>query len=97
MIYIVDIDGTIASTKSSNYKESQPITKRIEQLNKLYDEGHEIHYWTARGAQSGMDWYLFTKSQLSDWGVKYTSIKTSKPHYDLWIDDKAVNSEEYFK
>ena len=23
----------------------------IERLNKLYDEGNEIHYWTARGAR----------------------------------------------
>ena len=97
MKYIVDIDGTIATTNGGNYKESTPITPRIDKLNKLFEEGHEIHYWTARGAVSGIDWYLFTKSQLDDWGVKYTSVKTSKPHYDLWIDDKAINSEDYFK
>lgn len=97
MIFMVDIDGTLCYTEGSNYEESRPIQERIDHFNKLYDEGNEIHYWTARGARSGKDWTDFTKQQLFSWGVKATSIKTGKPHYDKWIDDKAINDKEYFR
>ena len=97
MKYIVDIDGTICYTVNSNYKESMPYKDRILRLNGLFDEGHEVHYYTARGSQSGKDWYLFTKAQLTDWGVKYTSVRVGKEHYDKWIDDKAINDKEFLK
>ena len=54
-------------------------------------------YYTARGSQSGKDWQEFTKAQLDDWGVKYTSVRVGKEHYDKWIDDKAINDKEFFK
>ena len=94
---MVDIDGTICYTNGNNYESSEPRYDRIERLNKLYDEGNEIHYWTARGAKSGKDWTEFTRRQLGEWGVKSTSIRLGKPHYDKWIDDKAIDAEEYFK
>tara|TARA_B100000035_G_scaffold314047_1_gene329246 strand:+ start:2229 stop:2540 length:312 start_codon:yes stop_codon:yes gene_type:complete len=97
MIYMVDIDGTICYTTGSNYEESRPIQERIDHFNKLYDEGHEINYWTARGSKSGTDWHGFTKAQLLSWGVKFTTLKLGKPHYDIWIDDKAQNDKEYFR
>ena len=96
MIYMVDIDGTICYTNGNNYESSEPRYDRIERLNKLYDEGNEIHYWTARGAKSGKDWTEFTKRQLGEWGVKSTSIRLGKPHYDKWIDDKAIDAEDVF-
>jgi hypothetical protein len=97
MKYMVDIDNTICKTNGSDYKNSIPYTERILYLNILLDQGNEIHYWTARGGNSGIDWYDFTKSQLESWGVKYTSFNTGKPSYDLWIDDKAIFSEVFFK
>ena len=63
-IYMVDIDGTICYTDGNKYKESKPKQARIEYLNELFDKGDEIHYWTARGAKSGIDWIEFTKEQL---------------------------------
>jgi hypothetical protein len=97
MKYIVDIDNTICATENSDYKNSKPLLEHIEKINKLYDAGHEIHYWTARGSNSGIDWLLFTIAQLDSWGCKYHSIKTGKPAYDVWIDDKAINADTYFK
>jgi hypothetical protein len=101
MIYIVDIDQTICFTpKDDNgthlYKESMPYRSRIKHLNSLYAEGHTIIYWTARGATSGIDWTDFTKSQLDDWGVLYTEVRLGKPNYDIWVDDKAFNDEDFF-
>jgi hypothetical protein len=96
MIYMVDIDGTIFNTVDRDYVNSQPIPERIEHFNKLYDEGHTIKYWTARGSGSGKDWYNLTLTQLQNAGVKFHSFNTGKPSYDLWIDDKAVNVDAYF-
>jgi len=96
MKYIVDIDNTICFSINSDYPNCIPITERIKYLNKLYEEGHEIHYWTARGANSGKDWKELTINQLNDWGVKRYSVSFGKPAYDIWIDDKAINSEDFF-
>ena len=98
MKYMVDIDGTICTdTDGGRYAEAKPLKDRIAHFNNLYDNGDEIHYWTARGSASGRNWYDLTKQQLSDWGVKYHSFNVGKPVYDLWIDDKAINVNEYFK
>ena len=64
-------------------------------FNKLYEEGNEVHYWTARGAVSGKDWSDFTLRQMKIWGVKYSSLNIGKMHYDLWIDDKAMNIDDW--
>lgn len=97
MKYIVDIDGTICTNTEGYYPHAQPLMDRIYLFNRLYDQGHEIHYWTARGSSSGSDWTELTHNQLADWGCKYTSLKLGKPSYDVWIDDKAFNADEFFK
>ena len=97
MIYYVDIDGTICtSTVNQGYQFAEPFVQRIAHFNKLYDEGHQIHYWTARGQSSNRDFSELTKKQLAEWRVKYTSLNFKKPSYDIWIDDKAQNVERYF-
>jgi hydroxymethylpyrimidine pyrophosphatase-like HAD family hydrolase len=97
MVIYVDIDNTILDTDGLNYENTKPMKDRIKKINDLYDEGHTIVYWTARGTLSGIDYYDLTKSQLDKFGVKYHELKLKKPAYDLFIDDRNVNSEEYFK
>ena len=98
MIIYVDIDETIANTpKSRDYNESTPIVENIQKVNKYYDEGHTIVYWTARGSGTGLDWYDVTKKQLVSWGAKHHDLKLGKPVYDLFIDDKAINSYTWEK
>ena len=71
---------------------------RIDKINKLYEEGNTITYWTARGSVTKIDWYNVTKKQLEMWGCKYHNLSVGKkPAYDLLICDKAINSEEFFK
>jgi hypothetical protein len=65
-------------------------------MNSLFEQGHEVHYWTARGGISKINWLEFTIEQLDSWGVKYTSIQTGKPSYDIFIDDKAFNDKDFF-
>lgn len=96
MIYYVDIDNTICQTIGSNYEQSKPIKHRILKINNLYKQGHTVVYWTARGSNSGKDWTAFTELQLDDWGCLRHKISTQKPSYDILIDDKSINSEDYF-
>ena len=102
MIIYVDIDETICTlgehsgTKETrDYNYAKPRPEQIDKINKLYDEGHEIVYWTARGGTTNIDWSDLTKSQLKEWGCSYTRIETQKkPHYHLFIDDKTKRIEE---
>ena len=99
MIVYVDIDETICiSPEDRDYNKAVPIEKNIKKINKMYDNGDRIVYWTARGTVTGIDHFELTKKQLKDWGCDYTSLRVGdKPHYDIWIDDKAIFSEDYFK
>jgi hypothetical protein len=93
MVIYIDIDETICNSPDKpNYTNSTPIVVNIEKANKLYDEGNTIVYWIARGTQTGIDWTDVTKKQFSDWGVKYHDLKFGKPYYDLFIDDKNINT-----
>lgn len=96
MVIYIDIDDTICrSPDKPNYTTSTPIKENIEKANKLYDEGNLIVYWTARGSATGIDWTNTTKNQLAQWGVKYHDLKFGKPNYDLFIDDKNLNTIDW--
>ena len=92
----VDIDETICMYNGERrYDLAVPILENIEKINILYEEGHEITYWTARGSLTGIDWYDVTKQQLDSWGCKYQKLVTGeKPAYDLLICDKTKRIEE---
>ena len=89
--FIIDIDNTICVAKNNDYTNSIPLCKNINYFNNIYDNGNEIHYWTARGINSGINWDDLTIRQLKLWNVKYSTLNMGKPHYDIWIDDKAIN------
>ena len=92
----VDIDNTICTQNGENYEQAKPIYENIAKINDLHNNGNYIVYWTARGTSTGKDWTDLTKSQLDRWLVKYDELKFGKPVYDLFIDDKNINSETFF-
>lgn len=93
-IIYVDIDGTIC-TLVKDYTLAEPLPEHITKINKLYDEGNTIIYYTARGQVSKKDWSDLTKKQLIEWGCKFHELKMNhKPHYDLLICDKSKRIEE---
>jgi hypothetical protein len=100
MIYMVDIDQTICKTPYTDgqhrYGLATPFKHRIEKINKLYDQGNTIIYWTARGSGSGIDWTELTTKQLNEWGCKFHEVRLGKPSYDIWIDDKAIGDGFFF-
>ncbi len=100
-IYVIDLDGTLCDTKRSpegwRYLEAVPFPERIEKVNKLYDEGHTIIIETARGCTSGRSWLIDTIEQLKGFGLKFHTVRTGiKYGADYFIDDKAINSDDFF-
>ena len=98
MNIFVDIDETICFYHGVNrlgYKDAVPDMDNITKINKLYDNGNHIKYYTARGTVSKIDYYDLTKNQLDNWGCKYHELSVGeKPDYDLLICDKTKRIEE---
>ena len=96
MNIFVDIDETICFYEDRReYPLAQPHLNNIAKINKLFDEGNIITYYTARGSVTGLDWYALTQWQLKEWGCKYHNLSTGeKPDYDLLICDKTKRIEE---
>lgn len=94
----VDIDETICfydGVDRLGYKNAIPNQANIDKINKLYEEGNEITYWTSRGYFSGIDYYVLTKEQLNRWKCKYHYLSVGdKPNYDLLVCDKTKRIEE---
>lgn len=103
---LVDIDETIAYYDGPRtYDQAIPNRDHIKIVNDLYDEGHYICMWTARGGseaskKAGRCYYDFTEKQLKNWGVKFHELSTGskgnyiKPAADLVLDDKAMTIEQ---
>ena len=103
---LVDIDETICFYPNARrYDLAEPCQENIDKINKLYDDGFRIIYWTARGGSkkskaNNRCYYDFTWKQLESWGCKFHELCTGtkgkylKPPYDLVIDDKAKRIEE---
>ena len=110
-VIYVDIDETICHRESSvdfgvthDYTKAKPIKENIEKINKLYDEGNTIKYFTARGmgrfagrSDKAIEFfYTLTESQLDRWGCKYHKLILGKPSADYYIDDKGIEAHEFF-
>lgn len=94
--FCFDIDGVLCNNlPEGDYEHRKPYIKVIELVNKLYDEGHTIKVFTARGSKSGKDWRRFTEKQLSSWGLKCHELIMGKPHADVFVDDRAMNLETF--
>ena len=104
-VALVDVDETVCTYPDKRqYDLAVPIQEAIDKINKLYDEGWYIIYWTARGGsasskKAGRCYWDFTNKQLKGWGCKFHELSTGskgnyiKPPNDLVIDDKAVHIE----
>lgn len=103
--FVIDIDGTICSDSAGQYEKAVPINSRIDTVNKLYDEGNQIIFFTARGMGSSGNnieaakekWFDFTRNQLEEWGVKYHSLFLGKPAADQYVDDKGISPTVFFE
>lgn len=102
--YIVDIDGTICNACPGNYTNAMPYKDRILKINSLFDAGHSVIYYTARGmtrfegnaSKCYTEYYEFTKKQLDSWGCKYDQLIMGKPAADHYVDDRGINDHTFF-
>lgn len=90
--FVCDIDGVVARlTPDNNYANSTPNTAMITTINTLYDAGHNIIMFTARGTMTGIDWRETTQNQLKSWGVRYHELHLGKPAADYYVDDRMIS------
>jgi sialic acid synthase len=87
------MDNTVCHfSRFKNYALTEPNLKNIQKVNELYDKGHTIIIWTARGNMTGKNWFEITYDQLNKWNVKFHELRMNKPNFDILIDDKVLNS-----
>lgn len=88
---VVDIDGVLATIVPGNdYTLSQPLHENIARVNALFDAGHHIVLFTARGSKTGIDWRSTTEAQMAGWGVRYHELRLGKPAADHYVDDRMT-------
>ena len=95
-IFVFDIDGTICTNTYGEYEKAEPFRERIQLINNLYNQDKRIIMFTARGSTTKKNWRELTEKQLKKWGLKYHELILGKPEGDIFIDDKAIFSEDWF-
>lgn len=95
--YLIDIDGTICDDIPNEQPERMATANlyedALETLNKWYDQGHIICFFTSRTE----DHRQVTQEWLDKNGFKYHSIVMGKPrggNYH-WIDNHLVKATRY--
>lgn len=88
------MDNTICQTNGTDYAQAQPWPERIAVVNRLYEAGHRVVIWTARGSLNGVTLALrqLTRRQLAEWGVKHHELRLNKPYFDVLVDDRSLSS-----
>ena len=93
-------DPNIKVSGIEKYDHCEPIQKNIDIVNSLYDDGHKIIIYTARGmtifsddvSQIYENLYPNNYDCLIKWGIKFHQLVMGKISYDVLIDDKCLNS-----
>lgn len=95
--YLIDIDGTITDDVPNEEPERmltcEPYEDAIETLNKWYDEGHIITFFTSRTEEHRE----YTERWLKQHNFKYHGLLMGKPrggNYH-WIDNHLVRATRY--
>jgi uncharacterized HAD superfamily protein len=93
-VIFVDLDGTLCTEEKTFERPlATPLRGAKEGLSKIYDAGHTVVIWTARGWEQ----YRITKDWLDRHGFKYHQILMGKPIASLFIDDRARRFEGWDK
>lgn len=89
----VDLDGTLTQGDRKFWEEEpKPDREMIDKINALYTQKRKtIIIWTARKWRHAEK----TAAWLEKHGVNYHGLKMNKGGSDLYIDDKAINTERF--
>lgn len=95
--FLIDIDGTVTedvpNEEPERMKSCEPFYDALEMVNKWYDEGHIITFFTSRTE----DLREITEEWLQRHGFKYHGMLMNKPrggNYH-WIDNHIVRATRY--
>ena len=95
--YLIDIDGTICddipNEEPERMRTAELYPDALEILNKWYDQGHIITFFTSRTEEHR----LITEEWLKAHGFKYHGLLMGKPrggNYH-WIDNHMVRATRF--
>ena len=95
--FLIDIDGTITEDVPNEEPERMatcaPFPDALETLNRWYDEGHIITFFTSRTEEHRE----VTEAWFAEHGFKYHGLLMGKPrggNYH-WIDNHVVRATRY--
>lgn len=82
-----DIDNTVTTqgTPELDYRDAIVIPEMLELVNELYEQGHEIYFFTARHFK----YFEYTQRYLISAGFKFTGLVMNKISCDLYVDDRG--------
>jgi uncharacterized HAD superfamily protein len=99
-VFLIDIDGTICedimNEDSHLYPEAKHFPDALRIINKWYDEGNVITFFTARESKDR----VVTEEWLKERGFKYHGLVMDKPRIKEgqsyhWIDNKPTKATTY--
>lgn len=99
-VFLIDIDGTICddikNEDSHLYSSAKPLPNSLNIINKWFDEGNVITFFTARESKDRE----VTEKWLKDNGFKYHGLVMDKPRIKdgqsyHWIDNKPTKATTY--
>lgn len=92
-VICVDFDKTLTTGEGPHFweedDEEYPNEEMVEWVNEKFREGHVIIVWTARPWAEARDIVAY----LTDWEVEFNGIRCDKGRADVYIDDRAVNTD----
>ena len=108
-IYCFDLDDTIcvprhgAKNSQEKYGEADSVPVIISKINSIYDAGHQVIIFTARRMLTHegnlesieIDVGDITRNWLCEHNVRYNKLIFGKPYADFYVDDKAINLDEF--
>ena len=93
-VYAIDLDWTLCKGEFRGEWEPTPYLERIEKINSLYTKWNIILIYTARDPS----FFVATYAWLIKHWVKHHWINMSrKPWADIYLDDKAVFTNDFFE
>jgi uncharacterized HAD superfamily protein len=99
-VFLIDIDGTVCddikNEDSHLYPTAKVIKGSLKIINKWYDDGNVITFFTARESKDRD----VTEKWLKDNGFKYHGLVMDKPRIKdgqcyHWIDNRPVRATTY--
>lgn len=99
-VFLIDIDGTICedikNEEAHLYSTAEVYPDSLKIINKWYDEGNVITFFTARESKDK----VVTEKWLLENGFRYHGLMMDKPRINdgqeyVWIDNRKVRAITY--